>query len=270
MGRAFYTDLPPHLRFVLVALCDHANDDGTGVFVGQRHLARKVGGGERTVRGNLAELRARGYIERIGQRSRTGTDTYRIATTKLPTSDAIDALKAVWRAADVAGRSTTRLAAGDRSDRQPVAARDRQPVAAEPSVEPSVEPSGKELAPAAPARPVDGVYETLFELETGQTYDPERRKALTKTAAKALATASAEIAATQISPEDLRAAIGAWPAVMGDATCTAFAVAKHLPRLRAAANGLIARRGRADIERAEYQAEMQRLRAERNEFGGIR
>lgn len=101
--------------------------------------------------------------------------------------------------------------------------------------------------------PRDGVWEALYLVETGEPYRPEARSRLTRKAAHALNAAAAEIRATGIDEAELRAAIAAWPRVMGDATCTAHAVAKHLPRLRAAARGLVARRGEIDEVAAEVE-----------------
>lgn len=90
------------------------------------------------------------------------------------------------------------------------------------------------------SRGSDEVYEILFSLETGTAYSPEGRRRLPRKAAASLNAAAAEIRRTGVSPEELRAAIGAWPRVMPPGTtCTAHAVAKHLPRLLAAARGVI-------------------------------
>lgn len=125
MGRAFYTSLPSHLRFLLVALCDHANDEGEDVFVGQARLAAKVGAGERTVRRNLGELRDAGYIERVGRMGSRGQDRHIICIDRLPSLEDIR---------DVGKSRPAKVA-----DRPPASAVDRPPVAAEPSVQPSEE-----------------------------------------------------------------------------------------------------------------------------------
>jgi hypothetical protein len=88
MGRAFYTMLPVAQKFLLVALCDHANDEGGGVFVGQKRLAIKVGTTDRTVRANLSALRELGYIVRTHKGSGDGRrgipDHYQIVVGMLP------------------------------------------------------------------------------------------------------------------------------------------------------------------------------------------
>jgi hypothetical protein len=85
LGRAFYADLPAHLKLTLLALCDEANDDGQGVAIGQRTLSLKIGATERTVRANLTKLREAGWIRRVGgKHALYGTDQYEIAVERLP------------------------------------------------------------------------------------------------------------------------------------------------------------------------------------------
>ncbi len=91
MGRVFYTDLPSHLRFTLLALADHASDDGGGIFVGQDRLARKVGSSVRSVHANLCALRDRGYLEQEQRMGRNGVHCYRLNLEKLPTLEACKA-----------------------------------------------------------------------------------------------------------------------------------------------------------------------------------
>jgi biotin operon repressor len=91
MSRVFYTDLPPHLRFTLLALADHADDDGTGIYVGQERLARKVGIRVRAVHANLCALRDQGYLVQEPRSGRNGVHCYRIDVTKLPSAEACKA-----------------------------------------------------------------------------------------------------------------------------------------------------------------------------------
>lgn len=106
------------------------------------------------------------------------------------------------------------------------------------------------LATVVPnGRPPDRIYELLFALETGLAYSKENRTVLTSTAAGVLNRAVAEVRATKITAEALGEAIQAWPQVMGDATCTASAVKKHLPRLAAASRGMVARGQTSDFDR---------------------
>jgi hypothetical protein len=119
----------------------------------------------------------------------------------------------------------------------------------------------QKLALASRSRPVDPIFEVLFMVETGLTYSPETSRQLTPSARGALNKAAAGVRQTDVSPEELLEAIEAWPTVMDDATCTANAIAKHLPRLRAAARGNVARKSRP----TEFDETMERLAARREE-----
>jgi biotin operon repressor len=141
MGRVFYTDLPAHLKLTLLALADHAEDDGTGIFVGQARLARKTGASERAVRGHIAELRELGLIEKVGRVGSRGSDKHRVAVERLPTSEQIALMFSAPRPAELADRQN--LPTGSEASPRPATRRSStgNSQAAEPSVEPSVQPS---------------------------------------------------------------------------------------------------------------------------------
>lgn len=86
LGRAFYADLPAHLKLTLLALCDEASEDGSGICIGQTRLARKVGATDRTVRSNLAQLDVRGWIRKLPTKNaKYRTDQWEIDVAMLPT-----------------------------------------------------------------------------------------------------------------------------------------------------------------------------------------
>jgi biotin operon repressor len=90
MGRVFYCALPAVAKLTLLALVDHAHDDGTEIYAGQRRIARKVGCSERTVRRVVEKLETDGWLiatPRLGSR---GTNRYRIALEKLPDVPTVD------------------------------------------------------------------------------------------------------------------------------------------------------------------------------------
>lgn len=156
MGRVFYTDLPPNLRFCLVALADHANDDGRGIYVGQTRLARKLGVSDRSVRSQLAELREAGWIERTkkakgpGRGGAAGSpDHYRLVIEKLPSTDEIDALAETPEESSALSDEETPEASIQKTG-SPLP-KHRKPTSREPSVEPSVQPSA--LAAVAASEP---------------------------------------------------------------------------------------------------------------------
>ena len=65
MGMVWRLKLPHNQAWVLMALADHAHDDGSRCFPGVTHLAWKTGYGERQVRRVLRDLRAAGLIEAV-------------------------------------------------------------------------------------------------------------------------------------------------------------------------------------------------------------
>lgn len=67
-------DLPPHLKYVAIALADHARPDGSQARPSQAALARKTGLTDRSVRRALHELCERGVIEKV-KKGRTGSAT---------------------------------------------------------------------------------------------------------------------------------------------------------------------------------------------------
>lgn len=87
MGRAFYAPLDMGRKLTLLALADHADDDGRNVFVGQIRLAQKVGCSERTIRRIVLALVHDGYLipdVRVGSH---GTNRYALVVERLPLVD---------------------------------------------------------------------------------------------------------------------------------------------------------------------------------------
>lgn len=67
-------DLPPHLKYVAIALADHARPDGSNARPSQQTLAEKTGLTDRSVRRALHELCERGVIAKV-KKGRTGSAT---------------------------------------------------------------------------------------------------------------------------------------------------------------------------------------------------
>lgn len=68
-------ELPPHLKYVAIALADHAHDDGGEARPSQAYLSKKTGLSDRQLRRSLTELLERNVIvrERAGGRNRATT-----------------------------------------------------------------------------------------------------------------------------------------------------------------------------------------------------
>lgn len=76
MGRAFYFDLPPRQKLLLLAIADHANDDGYGCHPSQVRLAEKVGCTRRHIHNLLKELESQGLIEVLETGDGAGLNTH--------------------------------------------------------------------------------------------------------------------------------------------------------------------------------------------------
>lgn len=68
VGQAFYVPVDPSSKLVLLALADHANDEGLGVWPGNERLAVKVGLSIRQVQRCLGHLESHGLIRRVKHR----------------------------------------------------------------------------------------------------------------------------------------------------------------------------------------------------------
>jgi hypothetical protein len=68
MGQVWKLDLPVPEKFVLLALADHAHDDGTRCFPGVAYLAWKTGYSERQVQRMLRHLERRSVIVPVANR----------------------------------------------------------------------------------------------------------------------------------------------------------------------------------------------------------
>ena len=75
MGRAFYFEVPTRLKLLLLAIADHANDDGYGAHPGQERLARKAGCSIRHIKRLLGELESLGLIEITARGNGAGHST---------------------------------------------------------------------------------------------------------------------------------------------------------------------------------------------------
>lgn len=133
---AWGQDVPSHVKFVLIALADFANEDGWA-FPGQETLARMVGVSARSVRSAIRQLEALGLVVttvRPGAGEGRHPNGYNLAIgatgSGLPNGQP-----------EVQRRATGSLRGGN-----------RKPASAEPSAEPSVEPEETEERRAAARR----------------------------------------------------------------------------------------------------------------------
>ena len=75
--------LPSNEKFVLLALADHARDDGSRVYPSIETISKKTGFSERTVQRQMRKLQALGVLEIVKGANRYGTTEYLIRGDKL-------------------------------------------------------------------------------------------------------------------------------------------------------------------------------------------
>ena len=235
---------------LLAQLLSH--DDGW-----QQSLAyaeKQCADGKATIRGAFGELVAAGYATRERHREADGK-------TKGWDYDVYEYPRFPAEAVDFPNVGETNVGPANVGETHLL---EDSPSSRTPSTE---QPQEQTLAPTPSTRQPDLIFEALFSLETGKIYDSTTAKILTPSARAALNKAVSEVKATGIGPGDLMHAIAAWGTVMGDATCTANAVAKHLPRLLAAAEGNVARAAQPSDEE-KVLAELRRRRELKEASGG--
>lgn len=81
MSSIFESDLPPGKRLVMLALADHANDEGV-CYPSISRLCLRTGMKERTVQTHIRELEADGYLSRDMNKGRSGSNLYHLTPAK--------------------------------------------------------------------------------------------------------------------------------------------------------------------------------------------
>jgi hypothetical protein len=76
MSRVFELEIPAMEKFVLLAMADHARDDGTGCYPAIAKLAKKTSLSRRGTQKLIRRLQAAGYIADTGKISSLGTIEY--------------------------------------------------------------------------------------------------------------------------------------------------------------------------------------------------
>ena len=69
-GKVFYLDVPPYQKLTLLALADHAHDDGTKAYPTVARLIVKTGLSRASVFRQLADAVDAGIVEKVGRRGR--------------------------------------------------------------------------------------------------------------------------------------------------------------------------------------------------------
>lgn len=127
-------EFPPHLQSVMLALADHADDDGQYIYPSVAHLVWKTGASERTIRENLKQLRLDGVLDVVRPSAQHRPTEYKIVMDQTRYAE-----KRPW--AEVRGATSAPLegcvppCARGAAQRMP----EVQPAAPESSLEPSLE-----------------------------------------------------------------------------------------------------------------------------------
>jgi hypothetical protein len=82
MGEIFDLDIPAAEKLVLLAMADHARDDGTGCYPAIGTLARKTSLSRRGTQKLIRRLQTAGFIADTGKISRLGTIEYTLTLAK--------------------------------------------------------------------------------------------------------------------------------------------------------------------------------------------
>jgi Helix-turn-helix domain len=102
MSLVWESDLPPHETLILLALADHARDDGSRIYPSIATIARKTKYNRRTVQRIMRKLEEREILEVVKKSVRYGTTEYLIRCDKLPPlrggkNDISDAVNSTFR-----------------------------------------------------------------------------------------------------------------------------------------------------------------------------
>jgi hypothetical protein len=190
MSAVWELELPHPEMLVALALADHGDDDGAGIFPSQGRIAWKSGYSSRRVRTILHKLETLGLIVKVSEAvGHRGTE-YRMVVSAVPHKPPYDPKGGRnFRAEETSGRKSATAQGGNPFLSSP------EETSAKPSVEPSVETKslGDEASPHPPevrAKPepagdVQGTIAFIFEdwrIKTGRSL----KVRLTEARAKAI------------------------------------------------------------------------------------
>src|SRR3990172_2477056 len=231
MGRVFALAIPKAEKFLLLAMADHAHDDGTEVRPGIKRLSEKTSDSERNVRRLLRSLESMGLLAPVAYTTggRGRATEYRVPLDRLE-----EVLANPANLAPFPGNPDT---TGPKPGHHGTETRTRS--APQPSrtvIEPSL---GR-------ARPRDDLWDRLVFYFGKPANDDER--GLRNRALKLLRQAGA-------TPDEVDRRVAAWPGLYDGATLTPKALASHWSELgRPPARGAALTRANAEREIGDRQA----------------
>lgn len=155
-GQVWFRDVRGSERDVLLALADHADDDGTRIYPSMEYLAWKVGLTKRRTQQIVSSLRDRGVLIVVQEATRYEPTHYRMDLSQVPSKAP---RPGVQSASPLAGRGEISGGSGVKSE----ATRGETQASPKPSREPSLEPSANK--PRAREEPPDFTADYPDELK---------------------------------------------------------------------------------------------------------
>lgn len=87
MSMVFDADLPPGEKLILLAMADHASDEGQGIYPGIERIAWKTGYGRRQVIRVINQLKEKGVLIKLGEHPKYKTVRYKLNIYALPSRE---------------------------------------------------------------------------------------------------------------------------------------------------------------------------------------
>jgi len=201
MGRVWECDFDHAEQSIMLALADHADDDGSNVYPSVPRIAWKTGYKERNVQNILKRLRNIGILIIMAKATQHRATEYRIdlskARAKPPFSES--ARDAKFAPLDTVSGVQNPTSRGAKSGTRGAIA-----IAPDPSLDPSIEPSDLNATTPRKTRPRDLHFEALSDV-TDLTPPDREWKHLTRTAAGQLNRYAKELRDAGATPEQIAA-----------------------------------------------------------------
>jgi DNA-binding Lrp family transcriptional regulator len=199
--------LTPTQKLVMLALADHANDEGKSIYPSQSTVSRKTGLARGTVNRHVKELIDNGYLRAVGYKSeRSNVKELEIVVSKLGVTES-DTSKSNGKSQQVSQRMTTGVTEDDTNHQLTInktSLKDSQPAA-----DPEYIPAGHEFdEPEPPPKKTKGEKhkEMVQALMDATELDMK-----IKLNAGRIYKASKELRDAGYTPDDVKAFMRTWP-----------------------------------------------------------
>jgi hypothetical protein len=226
MAEVWSSDLGAEQKYVLLALADHANDEGEHVYPSVARLVSKTSLSERTVQRRLKDLKTLGLIETVREATNRRPAEYRIRGDRLTpqASLGVSTGHPQGRQADTPrGANVTPEPSVEPSSNRQRASRARASAPTSPAVVAGF------IEPTKPKRPDQLMFEAVCEA-TGIDWTegvPSSLRGSVNAAVKSLLDCGA-------TPDEVPIRAAVYPLHFGDAALTPSSLAKWWPKLKTA------------------------------------